>query len=418
MNGNSTQHKENMSEKQTRQKYDLYSQDSKDHIHAIFDRMRREKPWHLQPGMDGETPIWFVSKYDDVEALLRNDKAFVRDWQSLRDDGDGQLSDLEQLINNHMLNKDGEDHRRLRGLVSKAFTPKLVQGMRPHIQEIAEGLVAVVRPQGRMDLIADYAFQLPTIVIAEILGVPAEDRGRFKAWSTAFVTPAMDPETQAKHGQLIGEFVEYLRDIFAQRRADPQQDLISALLQAEEGGDRLNEQELFSMVVLLIVAGHETTVNLLGNAMLALFEHPEVMAALREHPEWMPRAVEEFLRYDGPVERALVRFAARDFAFHGQDFKKGDLVIGLLSSANRDESQFEHAAGLDIHRSHNPHIAFGKGVHYCLGAPLARLEGEIGINTLLGSLPGLRLAVPVSELRFRTVPMFRGLESLPVTWES
>ena len=399
-------------------RFDLYSPEAKKNIHEIFKQMRAAGAWYRQAGLDGETPITFVSHHEDVEALLKEDRIFLRDYWSTQPGQQDQRNELDNLINNHMLNKDGADHRRLRSLVSKAFTPRLVQGMRPHIQQIADDLIAGVRARGEMEFVAEYAFQLPTIVIAEILGVPTEDRAKFKDWTYAFVAPAMDPETQKKHGVLIMDFVEYLRKVFEQRRQQPREDLISALIQAEEDGDRLSEQELFSMVVLLIVAGHETTVNLLGNALLALFRTPELLEELRAHPEWMPDAVEEFLRYDGPVERALPRFVAEDTEFRGQSLKKGDIVIALLSSANRDAAHFESPDELDRTRAQQDHLAFGKGIHYCLGAPLARLEAEIGLNTLLQSLPGLRLDISFDEVPFRSLPMFRGLEALPVTWDA
>lgn len=398
------------------QRFDLYSPEAKKNIHEAFRKMREGGSWHRQAGLDGETPIWFVTGFEEVEALLKADRVFKRDFRVLGEDAD-TLNDIEELISNHMLNKDGEDHRRLRSLVSKAFTPKLVQEMRPHIQEIADGLIDGVRANGEMEFVADYAYQLPTIVIAEILGIPVEDRPKFKDWSYAFVAPALDPETQKRHGRLIQEFVAYLRGVFEARRKDPRDDLVTALLQAEEDGDRLSEKEMFSMVVLLIVAGHETTVNLLGNAVLALFENPELLADLREHPEWMPQAVEEFLRYDGPVERALVRFIEADVEYNGRSFRKGDLVIALLSGANRDGAHFDRPDSFELHRTQTDHLAFGKGVHYCLGAPLARLEAEIALNTLIQSLPGLQPALPLEELQYRTVPMFRGLEALPVRWD-
>jgi cytochrome P450 len=329
-----------------------------------------------------------------------------------------QLSEFEELVNNHMLNKDWGDHRRLRDIVSKAFTPKLVREMRLRIQAVADNLIDSLCPRGEMDLVADYAYHLPTIIIAEILGIPAEDRIKFKEWSTAFVTPTMDPEKQAYFNRLMVEFIEYLRNLFAIRRAEPQDDLLSAMLSAEADGERLNEKELFSTMVLLIVAGHETTVNLIGNAMLALFLHPEQMAELKANPHLMPQAIEEFLRYDGPVERALNRWATEDVVVNGHEIKKGTMIIPLLSGANRDSAIFPDPDRLDYHRDNNPHIAFGKGVHYCLGAPLARLEGEIALNNLLQRLPGLESITPVEELRFRLVPMFRGLESLPVRWET
>ncbi len=268
-----------------------------------------------------------------------------------------------------------------------------------------------------MDLIADYAFHIPTIVISELLGVPAEDRERFKAWSNAFVAPALDAASYAHAAQLMQEFVSYLRALFAMRRQVPKDDLISALVRAHEAGAQISEAELFSIVVLLIVAGHETTVNLIGNAVLALLRHPETRRRLAQDEGLMTAAVEEFLRYDSPVERALVRWAAQDTVVGGQQIKQGDLVIGVIGSANRDPEHFAEPEEIDLQRGSQRHLAFGHGVHYCLGAPLARMEGEIALNALLRRLPNLRLAVPESELVWRTVPLFRGLLALPVTWQ-
>ncbi len=402
----------------TDQKYDLYSHSSKANIHPVFHQLREEDPWLTQAGFDGKTLICFPSRYEDIEAILKDDRHFVREARHVFGEDAYQPSEFEQLLFNHMLNKDWGDHRRLREIVGKAFTPKLVREMRSRIQAVADDLIASVSPRGEMDLIADYAYHLPTIVIAEILGIPAEDRIKFKEWSAAFVTPTMDPKKQAYFNNLLVEFIEYLRQLFAFRRETPQDDLLTAMLNAEADGDRLNEKELFSTMVLLIVAGHETTVNLIGNAMLALFTHPEQMAELKAAPALMPQAVEEFLRYDGPVERALNRWAVEDVVVNGHEIKKGTMMIPLLSAANRDPAIFPEPDQLNFHRESNPHIAFGKGVHFCLGAPLARLEGEIALNNLLQRLPELESTSPIEELRYRLVPMFRGLEALPVCWKS
>lgn len=400
-------------------KYDLYSQATKDNPYPVFAAMRQHDPVFCQPGMSGNVMIWFLTRYADVEAMLRDDTRFVRDEAIVSPRGpDHQPDPLDELLSNHMLNKDGDDHRRLRALAGKAFTPARIRALRPHIQHLAEGLIAAARPLGHMDLIADYAFQLPTIVISELLGVPVEDRERFKDWSNAFVAPALDEAAQARAVQLLQEFVAYLRALFAKRRQEPRDDLISALLQAEEAGDQLSEGELYSTVVLLIVAGHETTVNLIGNATLALLRQPELADRLRRNPAQMEAAVEEFLRFDGPVERALVRWAAMDCELGGQHIKRGDLVIGILDAANRDPAHAAHPDVLDLDRGPQRHLAFGHGAHYCLGAPLARLEGEIALNTLLQRLPTLRLATPEASLRWRTIPMFRGLASLPVAWST
>lgn len=399
----------------TERKYDLYSPQFKANAHAVFARMREHDPIFCQPGMDGKTMIWFVSRYDDVDAILRDEVHFARDFHQLYP-SDPDLSPVFALIDNHMLNKDGADHARLRGLVNKAFSPRIVAAMRPRVQAIADELIDRVQRRGEMNLVDDYAFPLPIIVIAELLGIPAEDRDKFRVWSDAVVEPSIGEEGQRRFIALMTAFTDYLRVLFAQRRREPRDDLITALLHAEQAGDRLSEPELFSMVVLLIVAGHETTVTLIGNGALALLQHPDKLKALRRDPSLWPQAVEEILRYDSPVERALTRWVTADVAIGGTLMRRGELVVPLLASANRDAGAFEHADALDVHRRHNPHLAFGKGVHYCLGAPLARMEGKIALSTLFRRLPNLRLAVPAESLEWRLVPLFRSLNKLPVAW--
>lgn len=405
----------------TTRKYDLYSEEFRAATYETFARMRAEDPILSQPGIDGETMIWFVTRHEDVVAVLLDDVRFVRDpalalteeevaaWSS-------GMPKAFEFIDQHMLNRDGDDHRRLRRLVTKAFTPRMVEQLRPRIQEIADELIDAVEERREMDLVDEYAFPLPITVIAELLGIPIADRDRFRRWSNAIVTPALGPEAMAEFGALMGDFVAYLHHLFERRRADPADDLVSALLQVRDGGDALSEQELFSMVVLLIVAGHETTVNLIANAVLALLEHPDQLADLRRDPARIPAAIEECLRYDGPVERTLNRWATGDVELGGHTIRRGDTVIAILGSANRDPHRFPDPDVLDIAREDTKHIAFGRGSHYCLGAPLARLEGEIALATLLRRLPGLRLAVPRDELAWRPVPLFRALASLPVAW--
>lgn len=396
-------------------KYDLYSQALKNDPYPVFAAMRANDPIFRQVGIDGQTPIWFLTAYEDVQALLHADERFTRD--ASRALPAAEQNPLEALLNNHMLNKDGADHRRLRNLVSLAFTPARVRALRPAIQAIADELLDAAAARGTMDLVADYAFPLPTIVIAQLLGVPAADRERFKVWSNAFVAPALTAAQQAETAERLQAFVAYLEALFAERRAAPRDDLISALLKAEAAGDQLSQAELFSTVVLLIVAGHETTVSLIGNAALALLRDPAALARLAANPAQMPAAVEELLRYDSPVERALVRWVTEDTELRGCPLHRGDLVIGVLGAANRDPAHFDQPEALHLDRPAPRHLAFGHGAHYCLGAPLARLEAEIALNTLLRRLPGLRLAVPETELRWRLVPMFRGLVELPVAWE-
>jgi cytochrome P450 len=384
--------------------------------------MREETPVHLQPGLDGETPIWFVTRHEDVVALLSDNERFVVDPQlaltpTELEERRAQLAVLDERLNENLLSKDGEDHRRLRRLVSKAFTPRMVQQLRPRIQEIADELIGRVADRGSMELVDDYAFPLPITVIAELLGVPAGDQRRFREWSNTFVTPPLTPELHDVAARHTEEFVAYLDDLFARRRAEPADDLVSALVQAEDAGDRLSENELYSMVVLLIVAGHETTVSLITNAVHALLSNPDQLAELRGDPSLMPAAVEELLRYDSPVERTITRWAAADVELGGETISRGDFVIGVIGSANRDPRQFGNADALDLRRDAGKHVGFGRGPHFCLGAPLARLEAEIALETLFRRLPTLRLAIADDDLYWRPIPLFRSLASLPVAWD-
>jgi cytochrome P450 len=405
----------------TTRKYDLYSDDFRRDTYETFARMRADDPILCQPGIDGESMLWFITRHDDVVSVLLDDETFVRDPALALDPDDlaawsSALPESFAFIEQHMLNRDGDDHRRLRRLVTKAFTPRMVEQLRPRIQEIADGLIDGVEARGEMELVEEYAFPLPITVIAELLGIPVADRERFRRWSNAIVTPALTPETVAEFGALMSDFVAYLHELFDRRRREPAEDLVSALLQVRDGGDTLSEQELFSMVVLLIVAGHETTVNLIANATLALLGHPEALARLRNDPLLVPAAVEECLRYDSPVERSLNRWAARDVEVGGHLIRRGDAIIAIVGSANRDPDRFTEPDLLDLDREDNKHVAFGRGSHYCLGAPLARLEGEIAVSTLLRRLPDLRLAVPRDDLSWRPVPLFRALAALPVAW--
>jgi cytochrome P450 len=407
----------------TTRTYDLYSPEFRAATHETYARMREHDPVHLQPGLDGETPIWFVTRYDDVVALLTDNTSFVVDPKLVL-----TPEELEALfaggpapderVNENLLSKDGEDHRRLRRLVTKAFTPRMVEQLRPRIQEIADELLDRVAARGGMELVDDFAFPLPITVIAELLGIPVEDRDRFREWSSNAVTPALTPELQEEAARRADEFVAYLDDLFARRRAAPTDDLVSALVQAEDAGDTLSQNELYGMVVLLIVAGHETTVSLIANAVLALLSNPAELARLRADPSLMPTAVEELLRYDSPVERTITRWAAADVELGGRRIGRGDLVIAVVGSANRDEAQFPDADTLDLGRdAAGKHVGFGRGPHYCLGAPLARLETEIALETLFRRLPSLRLAIAEEDLYWRPIPLFRSLASLPVAWD-
>ena len=410
-------------------KLTLFGQEFRADPYPTYAAMRAQWPIYGQPYADGSSTTWFVTGYDDVAAVLRDHKRFVKDYRNTLTPAEQaalpEEPSLLRLVSHHMLNLDPPDHTRLRGLVNKAFTVRMVEQLAPRVQLIADQLIDAVAARGHMDLIEEFAFPLPIIVIADMLGVPARDRNRFRSWSHALVAPTPNLQRNTKKleksRRLMEDFIAYLRGICAERRSRPQDDLITSLLQAEEAGDTLTEEELFSMVLLLVVVGHETSVNLIGNGMLALLTHPPQMEALRADPTLLPRAVEEMLRYDCPVERAPMRFAACDTEFGGQQIRRGDSISLVLGSANRDQRLFSCPATFDIHRDgaddHGSHLAFGLGIHYCLGAALARLEGRVAVAALLDRLPNLHLTVDPATLRRRTNPIMRSLVRLPVAWD-
>ncbi len=384
--------------------------------YPFYARLRNEAPVFRVTLPDRQT-AWLVTRYDDVARVLK-DEGFAKDRRNAltREQFARQpwIPAFVKPLMRNMLDLDGRDHDRLRSLVQKAFTPRLVEQMRPRIQQLNEDLLDAVRSRDRIDLIRDYALPLPTTVIAQMLGVPVQDRHRFHRWSKALFLVSASRWGLLKAIPSVWRFMRYLRGLLAARRADPRDDLVSALVQAEDGGERLSEDELLAMVMLLLVAGHETTVNLIGNGTLALLEHPDQMERLRGDPGLIRPAVEELLRYHSPVETATERFPREDTAVAGVTIPRGETVLAVLASANRDERQFADPDKLDLAREPNRHLSFGLGVHFCLGAPLARLEGQLAISTLLRRTSALRLAVPAAALRWRRGMVVRGLEALPL----
>ncbi len=388
--------------------------------HLFYAHLRAEAP--VYPRLMMREAGWLVTRYDDVVTVLK-DERFVKDVAHAKTPAQAAMQPwfrklkVFKSIQRTMLASDPPDHTRLRALVSKAFTPRLIEQMRPRVQWLTDELVDGVKKRGRMDLIRDYALPLPATIIAEMLGVPAEDRHKFHRWSNAMIAITSNWGIVKAIPNVLG-LRRYVRKIIKQRRADPRDDLLSALTRAEEVGDRLSEDELLAMVILLLVAGHETTVNLVGNGMLALLEHPDQMEKLRNDPALIKPALEELLRYASPVEMATERYAREDVTIAGVTIPRGELVLAVIGSANRDERQFADPDKLDITREPNKHLSFGLGNHFCLGASLARLEGQIAITTLLRRLPDLRLTVAPSALRWRAGLVLRGLESLPVAFRS
>ncbi|MCB0116272.1 MAG: cytochrome P450, partial [Caldilineaceae bacterium] len=307
---------------------------------------------------------------------------------------------------------------RLRTLVNLAFTPRRVDSLTPRISEIATSLLnQMAASSPPWELMTAYAFPLPITVIMEMLGIPAADQGQVHEWTKAIIAPGRHGVSLKDRKRRIRAFVDYLHAMFAHRRAHPGDDLISALVAAEAQGERLSEEELSSMVALLFVTGHETVVNLLGNGALVLMQHPEQLACLladNSDAAW-DAAVEELLRFDGPVETSTTRWARQDVTLHGCRIQRGDVVRVVITSANRDERQFACPHQLDLQRDDvNAHLAFGRGAHYCLGAPLARLEGRIALRSLFTRWPSLQPTSPRAELAWRIGVIFRGLDALPI----
>jgi cytochrome P450 len=386
--------------------------------YPFYDQIRAESPILYWEDWD----IWFLTRYEDVSALLR-DRRLGRTMDHILSRAERGLPPLpaeeapfHKLSQHSMFDKEPPEHTRLRSLVHKVFTPRRVENLRSQIQQIADNLLDRVQAQGCMDILADFAVPLPVTVIAELLGVPEADRPWLRPWSADIVAMyELDhTEEQARRAvQAAVEFSNYLRDLARQRRRAPEDDLISALVAVEEAGDQLTEDELISTCILLLNAGHEATVNVIGNGMYAQLRHPDQMQRLLDQPELVNSAVEEMMRYDTPLQ-LFRRWVLEDMSYQGYRFKQGTELGLMFGAANHDPARFPNPHTFDIAREDNAHIAFGGGVHYCLGAPLARLELQIAIGTLLRRMPHLRLEG--SEPEYRPAYVIRGLKALPVTF--
>jgi cytochrome P450 PksS len=375
--------------------------------------MRIEDPVHRDVGPVTGRDFWFLTRYDDCVAVLK-DPRFGKEIQKyLSPDQLGEQTPEDEAfapINRHLLNLDPPDHTRLRALVHKAFTPRVVENLQPRIEQIASDLLDSMQDNSQEDLIASFGFPLPITVIAELLGVPIADQDKFRRWTKTLLFGNNMEEGAAT----VMEFAMYMHALLDQRLSHPRDDLLTALVHSEIEGDRLDRQEVLSMIFLLLVAGHETTVNLIANGALALIQHPDQMQKLHDHPELIKSAIEEMLRYNGPVETTTFRWAFEEVVIGGKAIPKGDIVLPALLAANRDPEQFPNPNTFDITREPNKHIAFGNGIHYCVGAPLARLEGAIAINVLLRRFPSLQLAVDTEALEWNDSILLHGMKALPV----
>lgn len=365
-------------------------------------------------------PVWLVLGFAEAKLALADPRfstdgrRFVRRYWSQAGADAGAGSGLDEMsLAEHMLSLDPPDHTRLRRLVSQAFTLSRVQSLRPRVDAIARALVDELTGRDEADLIEAFAFPLPVRVISELLGVPAADEARFRDWFRAMVVIGpSDDARRASQGAAL-EVAGYLGALLASKRAAPADDLISALVSARDGDESLSEAELMSMVFLLLLAGHETTVNLIGNGITALLGHPDQLARVRADPDLIDPALEELLRFDGPVHHPTLRFTMEPVTLGGVTIPAGEIVLVSLAAANRDPARFAEPDRLDVTRRAQ-HLAFGQGAHFCLGAPLARMEGRVALALLLERFPDLSLAVPVAALRWRDGIFLRGLEALPV----
>jgi cytochrome P450 len=378
--------------------------------HAVYDALAARGPVHrirLPSGGEG----WLVTGYEAARALLA-DPRIVKGGPGHAPFVADLPPDVAGAIDHHMLTLDPPDHTRLRRLVSAAFTRRRSERLTPRIQQLTDALLDRLAGRSEVDLITEFAYPLPISVICELLGIPEADRAEFRGWTAPLVAGAM--AGLEAYSAAATALVGYVRELLERKRAEPADDLLSALIAVRAEGDRLSADELTSMVYLLLLAGHETTVNLIGNGVRALLTHPDQLALLRARPERIAAAVEELLRFDGPLQSAIPTIAAAPVRIGEVDVPAGEVVVISLLAANRDPGRTPAADRLDLSREPAPHLAFGYGIHHCLGAPLARIEARIALGSLLARFPDLQLAVPAAELvRFPGLLM-NGLAALPV----
>jgi cytochrome P450 len=391
--------------------------------YPIYCHYRETDPVHwgitANRRLDG---TWYIFRYDDVTQILDSPK-FGREAHKVRGDDAGSpipaaFQGFRSMVSNWMVFRDAPDHTRLKTLVNKVFSPRLVENLRPAIAQIADELLDRVHFNGTMDLVEDFAFPLPVIVIGDLLGVDKRDRSLFREWALALqhasasrLTPS--PETYAQAEKATQGFIQYFKTAIAERHRHPRQDLITALAQAE--GDKLNDEEILATCIHLLTAGHETTINLITKGTLALLRNPNVLQQLRSHPELMPNAIEEFIRYDAPVQM-ITRWAYEDIEIGNKQIRRGDQVGLMLGAANRDPARFPNPDQLDITRADCKHCGFGGGIHYCLGFALARAEAQIAMNVLLNRLPQLQLNP--EPVKWADNIVFHGPQRLSVNFRS
>jgi cytochrome P450 len=404
-----------MTQNTTLEPVDVTSPAFKANPFPTYKRWRDTSPVVPFKAMFGQR-AWLVTRYNDVSEALK-DERLVKDKRNAQDPNkptrEFPLPGFVKALQTNMLDTDIPDHTRLRALVHQAFMPRLIAQMQTRVEALAHKLIDEAKVKGEMDLVADYALQIPLIVIADMFGVKERDREHFRKWSHVLLS-VNKPIDGILAMPSIYLLVNYLRRLFRDHRINPEDDLSSALLQAQTEGSSLSEDELISMAGLLLSAGHETTTGLIGNGVFALLEHPDQLMRLKTEPELMKTAVEELVRFTPPVLVATTRYAREDLSIAGQLIARGELVYAGLGSANHDESQFEQPETMILDRANNKHLGFGMGMHYCVGAPLARLEASIAFRVLFERVPNLRLAVKPETLRWNSGLVTRNLKALPV----
>ncbi len=415
--------------------------------YPFYAQLRSQDPIHW----DEEMGFWVLTRYSDIDSLYTDDRfsraqGLMRGFERLPKDEQRIAEPVYHSFSKTMFYADPPYHTHLRGLMNNAFTPRRVEQMRPYIQQIVDDLLDAAQTKGEMDVIHDFAYPLPVMVIAELLGLPAHDRARFKKWSDDLFailgTVRHLPHLMERAARSLNEMTEYVNALSLERRDQPKDDLLSALLAvAEDDGETacphpapdsasphaqrtghlirereavstLTQEELVANINILLSTGHETTTHLIGNGLLALLQHPDQLQKLQNQPALLTSAIEEMLRYDNPVQ-ITYRSALEDAEINGKLIRKGDLVNTIISSANRDSSRFTDPDRFDITRNEGRHLSFGLGIHFCIGASLVRLEAEIAFATILRRFPNLKLAT--EKLDWQEHPVFRGLKSLPVS---
>src|SRR2546421_2242779 len=404
----------------TKKQVDVTDPTFKANPFPFYAQLRAEAPVFpvKLPNSISKQRAWLITRYDDVLNVLK-DERFAKDRRNAMTPE--QLKKLPWMppmfkpLEHNMLDLDSPDHTRLRALVHKAFTPRLIEQMCNQIQALTNELLDRAEPNGGMDLIADFALPLPLTMIGRILGVPAQDNQKFHCWSKTLISAGTNRNLLVLIPSIMS-FMGYLKKLIKERRAHPKDDLVTALVQAKDGSDKLSGDEVLAMIFLLLVAGHETTVNLIGSGSLALLEHPDQLEKLRIEPAIIKPAIEELVRFVCPVEMATERYTREEITIAQTPIPRGELVLAVIGSANRDANYFDNPDSLDVTRENNKHLAFGLGAHYCLGAPLSRLEGQIAISTLIRRMPNLRLSIAPDQIRWRGGIILRGLEALPVAF--